>query len=65
MDYVGNIYPCEMMTPVANIRDLNYDINNILANKKWLGTREQIEKNECYCTHFCWLSHSLSKNKNK
>lgn len=63
MDHIGGIAPCENFPVLANIRELNYDINNLLKENRWNEHRDKIEAKKCYCTHFCWLSQSLAKNE--
>ncbi|MDD5528274.1 MAG: glycosyltransferase [Patescibacteria group bacterium] len=65
MDYFGNIAPCEILPAIANIKNIDYDFNNLLANEKWLEAQKQIKQKKCYCTHFCWLAYSLEKMEKK
>ncbi|MBI5417408.1 glycosyltransferase [Candidatus Poribacteria bacterium] len=58
MDHIGGIAPCELFPNIINIREINYDFNNLLMNEKWLEYQKKIKNKECYCTHFCWLSYS-------
>jgi len=61
IDYSGNISACEILSqPGINIRQLDYDINNLLACEEWDKSLRSIKGQECYCTHFCWLSYSLA-----
>lgn len=61
IDFAGNIRPCETLPSVTNIRDIDYDINNLLADQKWMNIRDSIKQKKCYCTHFCWLGYSLER----
>jgi len=65
INYNGDISPCEILPPIANIRNINYNINQLLGNKEWNNYLTGIKNKKCYCTHFCWLSYSLSINKQK
>jgi MoaA/NifB/PqqE/SkfB family radical SAM enzyme len=60
IDYCGNISACEVLVRSGiNIRQLDYDINQLLAYENWKEILRSIKRKECYCTHFCWLSYSL------
>ena len=61
MDYSGNLSPCEILPPVLNIKDINYDINQLLASPKWKDVLNRIKEGKCYCTHFCWLVYGLAR----
>lgn len=62
--YDGNIYACEMLNrPLVNIRDIDYDINNLLRIPEWNEAVKDIKQKRCYCTHFCWLEYSLARGK--
>lgn len=63
IDFQGNIFTCEILAqPSINIRDINYDINQLLICPEWNMAAEAIRQKKCYCTHFCWLTYSLSKH---
>ncbi|MDD5109200.1 MAG: glycosyltransferase [Candidatus Omnitrophica bacterium] len=60
IDYCGNISSCEILPYSGiNIRQLDYNINHLLAYEEWKRILRSIKRGECYCTHFCWLSYSL------
>jgi len=61
IDYFGNIYPCEILPSVTNIKKIDYNINNLLINENWLRAVKNIKENKCYCTHFCWLGYSMNR----
>lgn len=50
----GEIYPCEMLTDsFGNIRDYNYDIEQVLKSPQAKQSITAIEAESCYCTHEC------------
>lgn len=60
VDYAGNVSACEILPRTGiNIRQLDYDINRVLAHREWRDVLSDIRLQKCYCTHFCWLSYSL------
>ena len=63
IDFEGNIHPCEILQPITNIRDIDYNLNSLLGNAKWANATRSIKQKECFCTHFCWLGYSLNKQK--
>jgi len=62
IDYFGNISPCEILPGVVNIKDIDYNINNLLTNADWLEAVKRIKENKCYCTHSCWNAYSMNVN---
>tara|TARA_Y100000031_G_scaffold56844_1_gene64537 strand:+ start:818 stop:1861 length:1044 start_codon:yes stop_codon:yes gene_type:complete len=50
IDANGNVRACELKSPLANLRDHEYDIAKIL-NKR--------QTNKCGCTHTCFINASL------
>ena len=61
IDYEGNIYPCEILEPIANVRDIDYNLNSLVGNSEWADALLSIKRKECHCTHFCWLGYSLNR----
>lgn len=65
LDFFGNLYPCEILPSVTNIRDINYDFRQVLENPRWTRVIEDIQNAKCHCTHMCFLSSSLDEVKKK
>ena len=63
LDFFGNLYPCEILPSVTNIRDIDYDFRRILNDPKWVKAVEDIQNAKCHCTHMCFLSSSLDEVK--
>ncbi len=58
----GEVFPCELFsTPVGNVRDAGYDLNRLLGTEKAGGMIASI-RNECYCTHECYLMTNILFN---
>lgn len=53
VDYDGSVGVCEIMTPLGNLRDWNYDFISLWNNSEAITKRNLVEKNECcsVCTH--------------
>ncbi|MDT8317003.1 MAG: glycosyltransferase [bacterium] len=63
VDFEGNIYPCETLHPITNIRDIDYNLNSLVGDTQWMDALASIKRKECFCTHFCWLGDSLSRQE--
>jgi GT2 family glycosyltransferase/MoaA/NifB/PqqE/SkfB family radical SAM enzyme len=63
LDFFGNLYPCEILPSVINIRDINYDFRRVLEDSRWTKAVEDIQNAKCHCTHMCFLSSSLDEVK--
>ena len=61
IDYEGNIYPCEILPSIANVRDIDYNLNSLVGKTEWADALRSIKRKECHCTHFCWLGYSLNR----
>lgn len=61
INYQGNLNVCENFEDNINIRDMDYNVNNLQKHERWNKRVNSVINNECYCTHFCWLGHSLNK----
>lgn len=59
----GEVYPCEMLTDsFGNIRDYNYDIEQVLKSNQAKQSITEIEAESCYCTHECNLMTNILLN---
>lgn len=65
LDFFGNLYPCEILPSITNIRDINYDFQRVLDNPQWAKAIQDIQNAKCHCTHMCFLSSSLDEVKKK
>jgi len=62
MDEVGNIYTCEILPKIGNLRDYNYNFKELWFSDKAKKVLEQIKNKECFCTHECFISNSILSN---
>lgn len=63
MTEVGEIYPCEILTDsFGNVRDHNYDIEQVVNTSQAKRSIADIEAESCYCTHECNLMTNILLN---
>ncbi|MBZ9572243.1 glycosyltransferase [Patescibacteria group bacterium] len=55
----GDISFCELVKPIHNIREFNYDVKKILKSEKWEKISAAVKK--CFCIHPCILSVNLKR----
>ena len=65
LDHLGNLAPCEILPPFANIRDIKYDFLSIKNDARWQKVIQDIRNGKCHCTHMCFLGSSQHDNGNK
>ncbi|MCX6357534.1 MAG: radical SAM protein [Candidatus Aureabacteria bacterium] len=56
----GAVAPCELLEPVANLRDHGYDFMTIMRSAEWKNTLEAIARRGCFCTHRCFIDASVT-----
>jgi len=54
IDALGNVYPCENLPKIGNLRENDFDLNKIWRSGAAQKMRESIRRKECYCTHSCY-----------
>jgi len=54
IDAWGNIYNCEMLPKIGNLREGNYDFKKVWQSAAAKQQRLDIRKKKCYCTHYCY-----------
>jgi len=59
IDAVGNVQLCEVLDPVGNLRENNYDFKKIWFSEQADAQRLMIRNRGCWCTHSCFVSSSL------
>ena len=62
VDEKTNVYPCEMLSSVGNLRENNYDFTKILNSEKLKNAVNKIKCSNCYCTHECSYSSNILFN---
>ena len=63
VDERTNVYPCELLGSVGNLRNENYDMMKILNSKKLKDSVSKIQCSNCFCTHECTYSTNILFNK--
>ncbi|MFH1837914.1 MAG: radical SAM protein [Candidatus Kuenenbacteria bacterium] len=56
----GNVGLCELLKPLKNIKQYNYNLPQLLLSITAKEKIESIKKNKCSCTHICFLNASLA-----
>ena len=62
VDERTNVYPCEMLSAVGNLRDNDYDMNKILNSQKCKDAITKIKCSNCFCTHECAYTSNILFN---
>lgn len=62
IDSYGNVYLCEILPPIGNLRKVNYDFKQIWNSKKAEEVRKKISNGKCFCTHICYQHPSILYN---
>ncbi len=57
----GEVRICELLSPVGNIRDYDYDIEKVLKNEKAKEIFKTVKK--CKCTHVCFMNMSIANDR--
>ncbi|MDP3026135.1 MAG: radical SAM protein [Nanoarchaeota archaeon] len=61
LEPAGEVKLCELYSSVGNLRDYNYNMNELLTNEKSKKMFEIAKK--CKCTHICFLNMSIANDK--
>lgn len=59
IDAEGNVYNCELLPPIGNIREAGYDFMKIWHSAKAEKQRKDIADKKCYCTHYCYQIQNI------
>jgi MoaA/NifB/PqqE/SkfB family radical SAM enzyme len=54
VDCRGDVYPCELLEKIGNLKDCNYDFPALWFSQKADDTRRWIKNTKCVCTHSCF-----------
>ncbi|MFH1582750.1 MAG: radical SAM protein [Candidatus Falkowbacteria bacterium] len=58
----GNFSVCELLPPLANLKQFNYNFQKILKNKNTRDFVKNIKQKSCGCTHICFIHSSLARD---
>jgi len=67
IDYDGRFRACELREPVGNIKDYDCDIQAVIQSEAMRNEIEAIghgHKANCWCTHGCWITASMTFTPN-
>jgi len=62
LEAYGDVYFCELLGSIGNIKEYNYDFGKIWNNEKASKMREFIKNKKCYCTHSCFQISNVLNN---
>lgn len=54
IDAWGNVYNCEMLPKIGNLREADYDLRKIRQSPIAWKQRQEIRDKKCFCTHYCY-----------
>lgn len=63
IDYNGDVRACELRQKVANLRDVGCDFRRILPSDALRRETEQIVRDQCWCTHVCFIHDSAKSSR--
>ena len=56
----GDVSACELLhSTIGNIKDYNYDFQQLWKAKQRKEIIHYIKKNKCFCTHECFITANL------
>jgi len=59
IDATGNVYNCELLPAIGNLKNSDYDFLKIWQSSKAKKQREDISNKKCYCTHYCYQIQNI------
>jgi len=59
IDATGNVYHCELLPAIGNLRDSDYNFSKIWQSDKAKEQRKDISNKKCHCTHFCYQIQNI------
>lgn len=57
----GEVKLCELLPSVGNLKEHNYDIEQLLKNERTRQLSETVKN--CKCTHICFINMSIANDK--
>lgn len=59
----GNVFPCELLNKkMGNLRDFNYNFNNLWESRQAQEVRKYIKETKCFCHHECTVPVNIFFN---
>jgi len=59
IDATGNVYHCELLPTIGNLKNSNYDFSKIWQSDKAKKQKRYISNKKCYCTHYCYQIQNI------
>ncbi|MBU1176986.1 MAG: radical SAM protein [Patescibacteria group bacterium] len=59
IDATGNVYNCELLPKIGNLKDVNFDFSKIWNSQIAKQQRKDITNKKCYCTHYCYQIQNI------
>jgi len=59
IDAVGNVYHCEILPAIGNLRETGYDFFKIWNSDKAKQQQKNISRKKCHCTHYCYQIQNI------
>jgi len=59
IDATGNVYHCELLPTIGNLKKSNYDFSKIWQSDEAKKQRKDISNKKCYCTHYCYQIQNI------
>lgn len=63
IDYNGDVRSCELRGRVANLREVGCDFRRILPSEALRRETAQIVRDQCWCTHVCFIHDSARSSR--
>lgn len=63
IDYDGRVRACELRGQIASLRDFDCDFRRFWEAETRRQEVEAIERDQCWCTHVCFIHDSLRHSK--
>ncbi len=63
IDYNGDVRACELRHKIANLRDVGCDFRRIYPSEGVRRETEQIVRDQCWCTHICFIHDSVKSSR--
>ncbi len=63
MNEEGDVFPCEILLDrMGNIRDFDYDFQELMHSQEADRVRAKIHRSKCYCSHECYFVTNILFN---
>jgi len=59
IDATGNVYNCELLPTIGNLKNSDYDFLKIWQSNKAKKQRKDISNKKCHCTHYCYQIQNI------